>query len=99
DRATRLDDRDDPRLGRRLDSVWEREVGVRGHDRELRPVARPPQRDLDRDLAARLTGADAHGRGSAGEDDRVRTDVADSPPREEEVGELLEGRAALRDDL
>ena len=37
-----------PRLGRELDPVGEREVGVRGHDRELGPVAGAAQRDLDR---------------------------------------------------
>src|SRR5688500_3704416 len=39
DAAARLDDRGDPGLGRDLDAVREREVGVRGHDRERRPLA------------------------------------------------------------
>src|SRR6185503_16836101 len=47
DRATRLDDRRHPRLGRHLDAVREREVGVAGHDRRLRPVAGAPERNLD----------------------------------------------------
>ena len=65
----------------------------------LRPVAGPPDGDLDRDLAARLARADADRGAIAREDDRVRADVADRAPREEQVGQLLERRAALRDDL
>jgi hypothetical protein len=49
DRAAGLDDRRDAGLGRDLDSVREREVGVAGHDREPRPVAGPPQGDFDGD--------------------------------------------------
>ena len=48
DRAAGLDDRRHAALGRELDPVGEREVGVRGHDRELRPVAGSAERDLDR---------------------------------------------------
>ena len=66
---------------------------------ELRPVARPAERDLDRDLAARLAGADADRRAVAGEDDRVRADVPDRAPGEEQVGQLLERRPALGHDL
>ena len=65
----------------------------------LRPVAGPAQRDLDRHLAAGLAGADPDRRPVPGEDDRVRADVADRPPREQQVGQLLERRAALGHDL
>src|SRR5207253_5233747 len=57
------------------------------------------ERDLDRDLAARLSGADPNRRGPAGEDDRIRADMTDRAPGEEEVRQLLELRAALRDHL
>ena len=99
DRAAGLDDRRDARPGRRLDAVGEREVGIRREDREPGPVAGPPDGDLDRDLAAGLAGADPDRRAVAGEDDRVRADVADRPPGEQQVGQLLEGRAALGHDL
>ena len=82
-----------------LDAVREREVRIRRHDRGPRPVARAPQRDLDRDLAAGLAGADADRRRVAGEHDRVRADVADRAPGEQQVGQLLERRPALGDDL
>ena len=99
DRATGLDDRRDARPGRGLDAVGEREVGVRGEDRELGPVARAPDRDLDRDLAAGLAGADPDGRAVAREDDRVRANVPHRAPGEQHVGQLLEGRPTLGHDL
>ena len=65
----------------------------------LGPVAGPPQRDLDRDLAARLGRPDPDRRAVPGEDDRVRPDVADRPPGEQQVVELVERRPALGHDL
>ena len=88
-----------PALGGHLDAVREREVRVAGHDRELGPVARPAQGDLDRHLAAGLAGADPDRRGVPGEHDRVRADVPDGAPGEQQVGQLLERRPALRDHL
>src|ERR1700719_2737150 len=89
-RAARLDDRTDPGARREGDPIGEREVRVAGHHRHPGPIAGPAQGYLDRYLAARLGGPDAHRRTVAGQDDRVRTDVADRPPGEEQVGQLLE---------
>src|SRR5258706_332643 len=50
-------------------------------------------------LAARLAGTAPEGRRFGGEDDRVGANVADRPPGKEEVRQLLQRRAALRDDL
>ena len=62
---------------------------------ELGAIAGPAERDLDRHLAAGLTGADPDGRRVLGQHDRVRADVADGPPGEQQVGQLLEGRPTL----
>src|SRR5258705_8528617 len=99
DRSARLDDRGHPGLGGELDPVGEREVGVARHDRGLGPVAGPPQRDLDRGLAAGLSGPDPDRRAAPGEDDRIRAHMAHGPPGEEQVVELVERGAALRHDL
>src|SRR5882672_5249156 len=99
DRAAGLDDRGDAGPGGELDPIGEREVGVAGHDRGLGPVAGAADGDLDRHLAARLGRADPDRRAVPGEDDRVRSDVADGPPGEQQVVELVEGRTALGDDL
>ena len=88
-----------PGIGRQGDPVGEREVGVAGHDRHPGPVAGPAQGHLDRDLAAGLGRADADRRRVAGQDDRVRADVADGPPGEEQVGQLLERRPPPGDHL
>ena len=47
DRSPRLDDRSHAGLRRDLDAVREREVGIRGHHREPRPLARAPEREQD----------------------------------------------------
>ena len=65
-------------------------------------LARSPARrsaistDTWRDGLAR---ADPDRRPVPGEDDRVRADVADGPPGEQQVGQLLERRPALGHDL
>ena len=99
DRAAGLDDRRHAGLGGHLDAVREREVRVAGHHRQPRPVARATQRDLDRHLPARLPGPDPDGRRVLRQHDRVRADVAHGAPGEQQVRQLLERRAALRDDL
>ena len=99
DRAARLDDRRDAGVGRDLDAVGEREVGVRRHDRELGPVAGPPERDVDRDVAGCLRRADPDRRPVAREHDRVRPHVPDGAPGEQQVGELAQGRVAPGHDL
>src|SRR3954469_8009769 len=99
DRAAGLDDRGHPGLGRHLDAVREREVRVAREDGQLGPIARAMQRDLDGDLAVRLPTPDTHRRGLLCEHDRVRPDVADRSPREQEVGQLLERRTTLGHDV
>src|SRR5439155_10926318 len=99
DRSAGLDDRRYTRLGGELDAIGKREVGVARHDSGLRPVAGPAHRDLDRYLAAGLGRADPDGRAVPGENDGVRSDVADGPPGEQQVVQLVEGRPALGHDL
>ena len=59
----------------------------------------PPKRDLDRYLAAGLGRADTDRRAVPREHDRVGSDMADRPPGEQEVVQLVERRPPIRDDL
>src|SRR5258706_10327281 len=54
-RAARLDDRRDPRLGRRLDAIWEGEVRVGCQHRAAPAVRRAIHRDLHAIDAAHLS--------------------------------------------
>src|SRR5687768_11783463 len=96
DAASGLDDGGHAGLGGDLDAVREREVGVAGHDRQRRSFAGLAQRNLDADDARRLAGAHADHGVLLGEHHGVGLDVADRAPGEEEVGQLLQGGAALR---
>src|SRR3954468_4955893 len=99
DRAAGLDDRRHAGARCGLDAIREREVRVRGEDRELRPVSGPADGDLDRDLTAGLTGPDPDCCAVPRKDDRVRADMADGTPAEEQVRQLLERGPAPCHDL
>ena len=57
------------------------------------------QRDLDRGQTARLASTDADERAIPREDDRIAGHVPDGAPREQQVGQFLERRPTLGNDL
>ena len=99
-RAAGLDDGRDAALGGQLDRVGEREVGVRGEAARAWP-ARRPGGGRSRPPPAGWPGPRPMPTSAAF---RARTiallrDVADRAPGEQQVGQLLERRPALRDDV
>ena len=66
-----------------------------GHGGQRSALACLAQRDLDAHHARRLAGAHPDHGVLLGQHDRVRLDVAHRAPREQQVGQLLQGGAAL----
>jgi len=93
--AAGLDDGRDPGLGRQLDAVREREVGIGGHDAERGSLAGLAQCHFHADHPRRLAGTHPDHDLVLGQHDRVGLHVADRAPGEEEVDELLQGRVAI----
>ncbi|GBC87244.1 hypothetical protein HRbin12_01247 [bacterium HR12] len=94
-----MDHRRHPGVRGHLHGVREREEGVRGHHRPLRPIARFADGDPGGVHPGHLPGADPHRGEVPREDDGVRLHPHRHRPGEQQVAPLALGRLPGRDDL